>query len=390
MAAGWRFAMICRAVLFLCLFLFLIFPAAAGANPPGVTADAAVLMDARTGQIFYDKRGSQRREPASLTKIMTAIIALEYGRLDDVVTVSRNAASVSMGSVLDLRAGEKITLENLLKAALIISANDSTVAIAEHVGGSEKRFISMMNHKAVVLGALNTRYANTNGYHHPRHYTTARDLALITRYALQNPVFNRLVATREDTIVFCDSKRKEPVANTNRLLRHNGYPGIDGVKTGSTPRAGNCLVASATRGDRRLIAVVLHSQNRYRDAAALLDYGFTEVQQVALGRPGEEVARVKVTGGQVESLPAVTAGTVQVEAVRDQLRRVEREIKLLSPVQAPVRAGQKVGEAVYRLDGRELGRLDLVAARDVPRHTWFYRFRRMFTGGSNTSFTWGD
>ncbi|MGB9825968.1 MAG: D-alanyl-D-alanine carboxypeptidase family protein, partial [Desulfofundulus sp.] len=242
-----------RSVLVLSITLFLSgallcsFPAVAGAAPPPVTADAAVLMDARSGRIFYDKNGLQKREPASLTKIMTAIIALEYGRLNDVVTVSRNAAAVGMGSILDLRTGEKITLENLLKAALIMSANDSTVAIAEHVAGSEEDFIRMMNAKAMVLGALHTSFANTNGYHHPRHYSCARDLAVITRYALQNPIFNQIVSTRETTISFCNSKRKEAIFNTNRLLREGSYPGIDGVKTGSTPRAGNCLIASATR-----------------------------------------------------------------------------------------------------------------------------------------------
>ncbi|MDQ0286034.1 D-alanyl-D-alanine carboxypeptidase (penicillin-binding protein 5/6) [Desulfofundulus luciae] len=369
-------AFILSLTLFLSGALLLSFPAPAGAVPPSVTADAAVLMDTRTGRIFYDKNGLQRREPASLTKIMTAIIALEYGRLNDVVTVSRNAAAVGTGSVLDLRAGEKITLENLLKAALIMSANDSTVAIAEHVAGSEEDFIRMMNAKALVLGALHTRFANTNGYHDPQHYSCARDLAVITRYALQNPLFNRMVRTRETTVSFCDSNRKETIFNTNRLLREGSYPGIDGVKTGSTPRAGNCLIASATRGDRRFIAVVLHSANRYRDAVTLLEYGFNEVARVTLAAGGEEVARLPVASGLAGTVPVVVAAPVEVDLARDQLSRVQREVKMVPSLTAPVRAGQRVGEVVFRLKDEELARSTLVTARDVPKKGLFARWRK--------------
>ncbi|WP_211230085.1 D-alanyl-D-alanine carboxypeptidase family protein [Desulfovirgula thermocuniculi] len=338
----------------------------ASAGPPAVTADAALLMDARTGQVFFAKNALKRREPASLTKIMTAIVALEYGRLDEVVTVSRRAASVRTGSVLGLRAGEKLTLENLLKAALIMSANDSTVAIAEHVAGTEETFVKMMNAKALVLGATRTRFANTNGYHHPQHYSCAWDLAMITRYALQDPVFNRLVATRRATVEFYASDRREEISNTNRLLLSGAYPGVDGVKTGSTPRAGNCLIASATRGGRRLIAVVLCSADRYRDAAALLDYGFLEVQRVSLCRAGGEALAVPVARGAAAAVRAVAAGDLEVDLARDQLGQVRREVRLFSPLAAPVRAGQKVGEMVYYLGDSELGRVDLVAAESVP------------------------
>lgn len=360
-----------KAIPILCLLLLFLYSPPANAKPPEVTADAAVLMDARTGQVFYDKNGFKRREPASLTKIMTAIVALEYGHLDEVVTVSRRAAAVRMGSVLNLRPGEKLTLENLLKAALVMSANDSTVAIAEHVAGSEEAFVKMMNAKALVLGATRTRFANTNGYHHPQHYSCARDLAVITRYALQNPVFNQIVSTRRATIEFCSSARKEDIFSTNRLLLNNGFPGIDGVKTGSTPRAGNCLIASATRGGRRFIAVVLCSADRYRDATVLLDYGFTEVQRVALCAPGEEVVKVPVSRSAAGVVSAVAASVLEVDLAREQLSQIRREVKLLSPLKAPVRVGQKVGEAVFYLGGEELGRVDLVAAEGVPKKNWW-------------------
>ncbi|WP_242868902.1 D-alanyl-D-alanine carboxypeptidase family protein [Desulfotomaculum copahuensis] len=347
---------------------------------PAITADAAVLMDAGTGRVYFAKKPYKRRAPASLTKIMTAVVALEYGRLDAVANVSRNAAYTETGSIIDLRAGEKITLENLLQAALIMSANDSTVAIAELVGGMESRFIQMMNAKALLLGALHTRFANTNGYSDPGHYSTARDLALITRYALQNPVFNRLVGTREATVCFYGSKRREKIANTNRLLRNNSYPGIDGVKTGSTPLAGNCLIASATRDGRRLIAVVLHSADRYRDAVALLEYGFTGVKPVTLCRRGEPLASQKVHDGLEAQVPLVCDRTVTVDLAAEQTGMISREIKLGPVPEAPVRTGQKTGEVVFRLAGEELVRVELVAQKDVPRRTWLNRVKkRMFS-----------
>lgn len=368
------------ACLLLIVCLFNLAPLPAQAGPPEISAAAAVLMDAATGRIYYSKNACQRRSPASLTKIMTAVVALEYGRPDDVAVVSRNAAYTETGSIIDLRAGEKITLENLLKAALIMSANDSTVAIAELVGGSEGRFIEMMNAKALLLGALDTHFTNTNGYTDPQHYSTARDLAVITRYALQNPVFNRLVRTREATVYFYGSKRAEKIANTNRLLRGNGYPGIDGVKTGSTPHAGRCLIASATRDGRRLIAVVLHCADRYRDAAALLDYGFTQVVPVTLCRKGEVAGELPVRSGMEASVPVVYGRTVAVDLVLDRAHRVSGESRLIPAPEAPVRAGGRAGEMIFRLDGEELARVELVAARDVPRNTWFNRVKKNVFG----------
>lgn len=362
--------------LFLIIFMLSGTPPAAQAGLPAITADAAVLMDAGNGRVYFAKKPHKRRAPASLTKIMTAVVALEYGRLDAVAGVSRNAAYTETGSIIDLRAGENITLENLLKAALIMSANDSTVAIAELVGGTESRFIQMMNAKALLLGAQDTRFANTNGYSDPGHYSTARDLALITRYALQNPAFNRLVSTREATIYFYGTKRQEKIANTNRLLRNNSYPGIDGVKTGSTPLAGNCLIASATRNGRRLIAVVLHSADRYRDATALLEYGFTRVKPVTLCRQGEPLARQAVRDGMEVEVPVVCARTVTVDLAEEQTGLVAGEIKPGPAVEAPVRTGQKTGDVIFRLAGEELARVDLVAQKDVSRRTWINRVKK--------------
>lgn len=357
----------------LLVFLFIL-PAPAWGEKPEITAGAAVLMDAASGRVFYAKNPFQQRSPASLTKIMTAILAIEYGGLDEVVTVSPRAAAVTEGSVIGLHPGEKITLRNLLKAALIKSANDSTVAIAEHVAGSEEGFIQMMNAKAVLLGALRTRFANTNGFTHPNHYSTAYDLAVITRYALQNPVFREFVATREDVVEWVGKPRKEPVYNTNRLL-HGGYPGLDGVKTGSTASAGNCLVATASQGERRLITVVLHSQNRYLDTVKLLDYGFEQILTVPLCRCGEAQGECAVGEGTFPRVTAAAGDDVLADVLKDDMKKLRREIVLEESLKAPVRKGQKLGRVVFYLNREELGSADLVAAHEVPRQGWLQRMK---------------
>lgn len=358
-------------LIFLFVFLFsTVFPEAAAAAAPRVTADAAVLIDVETGQIYFAKNHTRRAAPASLTKIMTAVIAVENSSLDDVVTVDSRSASVSMGSIIDLRKGEKITLGELLTAALVASANDSTVAIACHVGGSHARFITMMNAKAAALGLSNTRFANTNGYHDPNHYTTAYDLARLSRYALGHPKINELVQTREATVHWLEPPdREEKIKNSNRLL-FGDYEGIDGVKTGTTPLAGNCLVASATREGRRLIAVALHSNDRYRDCLNMFDYGFQTVRPVTVAEEGVAVTGVQVTGGIKDEVDAVAENALEIRIDPDDLPRLERKVEVKDPVAAPIKKGQYLGECVYLVKGQELGRVRLLAGEEVLRPGW--------------------
>jgi D-alanyl-D-alanine carboxypeptidase (penicillin-binding protein 5/6) len=365
MLRGFKVRNLAIVVMLLCLL-----PGAALAAPPEITADAAVLMDVESGQIYYARKHMRRADPASLTKIMTAVVALENGKPGDVVTVKGRAAAVSMGSIVDLRKGEKVTLDELLKAALICSANDSTVAIAEHVGGDHDRFVKMMNTKAAALGMLGTRFRNTNGYHDPNHYTTAYDLALLTKYALGLPRFNELVQTRETTMYWIEpTGREEKLRNSNRLL-FDGYEGIDGVKTGTTPTAGNCLVASATQEGRRLIAVALHSDNRYADCIRLLDYGFKVVKPVTVAGTGEKMAAVAVTGGVSPEVEAVAERELQVRIDPEEMPNLEKRVEVSETLPAPLKRGQKLGEAVCSLNGQELGRVSLVAGKDVPRAGW--------------------
>ncbi len=372
----------CKAMILLGLVLTLVLPGIAIASVPAVTAGAALLMDVETGQVYFAKNHTRRAEPASLTKIMTAVVALENGRLDDVVTISGKAATVSMGSIIDLRKGEKISLEDLLKAALISSANDSTVAIAEHVGGSHDRFIKMMNAKTVALGLWGTRFVNTNGYHDPNHYSTAYDLAVLTRYALGHPKFNELVQTGETTMRWVEpEKREEKLRNSNRLL-FSGYEGVDGVKTGTTPMAGNCLIASATKEGRRLIAVALNSDNRYLDCIKLFDYGFKVIRPVRVVSAGEVATFPVVNGGISPVADAVAEKSLEVRVDPDDIPELERKVEVLEPVAAPVKKGQKLGELVYTLRGQELGRISLLAGADVPRRGWHRQlWDKMFKSG---------
>ncbi|WP_238442485.1 D-alanyl-D-alanine carboxypeptidase family protein [Desulfofalx alkaliphila] len=355
------------------LAVLMAYPDIAAASPK-VTADAAVLMDAKTGQVYYAKNPDKQRSPASLTKVMTIILALELGDANEIVTVSKRAENISVGSQINLRAEEKISLGDLTKAAALFSANDSTIAIAEHLGGNHDNFVKLMNQKALAIGAVNTRFVNTNGYSVPNHYSTAYDLALITRYALKNDAFAELVSTKEATIHWAENGRKMDVRNTNRLLRSD-YPGIDGVKTGTTARAGNCLIASATRNGQQLIAVVLHSRNRYEDAAALLEYGFNEFEEQRAVEKGEVLGAVQVESG-VHSDVAVEAGDdIVVDAPKDG-GKVELKVYMPGSVPAPVEKGQQLGHAAVLYNGKVLKQVPLLATERVKEQGLWFKLRQ--------------
>ncbi|SMB94142.1 D-alanyl-D-alanine carboxypeptidase (penicillin-binding protein 5/6) [Desulfonispora thiosulfatigenes DSM 11270] len=246
-----------------------------------VTAESAVLIDADTGKIIFSKNHLESRPPASTTKILTAILAIEKAKLNDVVEISKRAA-LTGESRINLVEGEKITLDNLLYGALLKSGNDACVAIAEHVSPSVEDFVYLMNLKAKLLGCYKSNFENTNGLPNENHYSSALDLAYITRLALRNETFEEYVKTPYKTIEWTDSGRKRQVKNTNRLL--NSYMGANGVKTGTTNKAGQCLVAAAKRDNRQLIAVVLKSQNRFLDASNMLDLGFNHYKNSQIAK----------------------------------------------------------------------------------------------------------
>ena len=236
-----------------------------------VSAEAAIVMDAESGEVICELDAYSPRPPASLTKVMTAVLALEKADLDDVCVVSKEAAATGE-SHIGFAAGEKITVENLLYGALLKSGNDACVVMAENIGDDEEQFVAMMNLKAKLLGCKDTHFTNTNGLPDEEHYSTCYDLALISRYALQNETFAEIVGTQSYTMEWV-SGRKKTISTTNRML--STYDGAIGVKTGTTNVAGQCLIAAAERDGKCYIAVVLKSQNRFLDCTKLLDYAFS-------------------------------------------------------------------------------------------------------------------
>lgn len=235
------------------------------AAAPHISAEAALVLDASSGEVLYAKNAGQRMYPASTTKIMTAVVSLERARLGETVPVSRAATQV-IGTSARLRPGELISVEGLLYGLILRSGNDAAIALAEHIAGGEVEFAELMNRKARELNLRDTHFVNPHGLHSMHHYTTAADLAAIARYALRNPTFRRIAATK--TVTINDHFYK----NHNRLLW--SYPGADGIKVGFTSEAGKTFVASAGRGDREIIVVLLNDPDLWHDAVKLLDYGF--------------------------------------------------------------------------------------------------------------------
>ncbi len=333
---------------------------------PSVTANAAVLLEASSGQILYSKNGTKKMPPASTTKVMTALLALEGGNLDRVITVSPEAALVGEASI-DLQAGEKLTLEDLIYGAMLQSGNDACVAIAEHIAGTESNFVLLMNQKAKVLGASDSSFINTNGLPATGHYTTARDLAVITRYALRNPAFQKIVNTQGKLIGKHGSERY--LKNTNRLLW--SYEGANGVKTGTTIEAGECLVASATRGGRQLINVVLHSEDRWSDSITLLNYGFEQFENVVAVMEREPLGWITVKEGLDDEVQAVASAEFWVMIPKGRPELVEKKVELTKELTAPVWSGQKLGRIIVSVEGVEMGSVDLVSDRYIERPPFY-------------------
>lgn len=235
-----------------------------------VPAHSILLKELNSGRVLYEHDSAKRLSPASLTKIMSALVILETGRLDDQVTVSKNAARAHK-TRLRLKPGQVFRLEDLLKAMLIVSANDACLAAVEHVGGDEDQFVMLMNAKAVALGLADTHFSNACGFDGPDHYSTAEDLAQLSLSALQQPIFRQLVREERTMIMPVNGYRAYALHNTNRLLGR--IPGVEGVKTGFTSKAGRCLIAKVSQNGSDLLLVILNSSRRWDTAKNLIKYG---------------------------------------------------------------------------------------------------------------------
>lgn len=332
-----------------------------------LTARSAIVMDTVTGQILYERDIDARRYPASTTKMMTLIVALEHGKLDDIVTVSKNAEGVE-GSTLWLVQGDKIPLGELLTGMMMHSGNDATVAVAEHIAGSVPAFVRMMNDKAEELGANSTHFMNPNGLPDEKHYTTAYDLAKIAAYGYSLPHFEEIVGKQEVLYDWVKDPAKK-LRNENQMLWL--YRGANGVKTGYTDAAGRCLVSAARRDGMQLVAVVLDSYYMWNDSIALLDYGFQNAHPKTLVKKGEVVAKVDVADGRHDELELVAAESLVAVEKTGETAKVERKVEVPREVAAPIKKGDVIGKVVCYYDGKAQGSIYLLAAQDVEYYSFW-------------------
>jgi len=332
-----------------------------------LTARSAIVMDTVTGQILYERDIDARRYPASTTKMMTLIVALEHGKLDDIVTISKNAEGVE-GSTLWLVQGDKIPLGELLTGMMMHSGNDATVAVAEHIAGSVPAFVRMMNDKAEELGANSTHFMNPNGLPDEKHYTTAYDLAKIAAYGYSLPHFEEIVGKQEALYDWVKDPAKK-LRNENQMLWL--YRGANGVKTGYTDAAGRCLVSAARRDGMQLVAVVLDSYYMWNDSIALLDYGFQNAHPKTLVKKGEVVAKVDVADGRHDELELIAAESLVAVEKTGETAKVERKVEVPREVAAPIKKGDVIGKVICYYDGKAQGSIYLLAAQDVEYYSFW-------------------
>lgn len=349
--------------------------------PPAILAETAVVIDAKTGQVLYDKNMNEQREPASTTKVITALLALENLDLGKTVTIDAETPFTE-GSRVYLLEDENIKVEQLLYALLLESANDAAVALGKEIAGSVPAFADLMNNRAKELGAKNTNFVNPNGLHEEGHLTTAYDLAMIAKAAMKNEEFRKLVTTYRYVIPATNKQDTRYLYNTNRLIydektkvlvngvqRPAKYDGATGIKTGYTSHAGGCLIAGAMRGDTELITVVMKStdEGRFADSIALMDYAFANYKSVKAMDAGTILGEIPVKHGSERKVQVVSKedayATLPIEA---SLSMVNTKIKLDDRVQAPVAKGQKVGEVEIYEGGQLLGKVDAITAAEIP------------------------
>ena len=331
-------------------------------------AESVILIENSTGEVLYENNADARLPIASVTKVMTMLLIMEEidnGNLtfDDMVYVSENAMSYG-GSTMFLEAGEQLTVNDMLKGIAVASANDGCVAMAEHITGSESAFVNMMNDKAKELGMENTNFMNTNGLDDDNHYSSARDVAIMSRELMKHEkIFDY-------TTIWTDSLRNGEfeLANTNKLIRY--YDGANGLKTGSTSKAKCCISAAAKRDNMQLTAVVLAaptSDDRFKAARNLLDYGFANYSINNLAEANEEIAKAAVKKGVAQEVSAVTGESVSALFKRGDGKEITRDVQIDENLSAPIKKGDKIGKVSFMSADECVGETDLFAAEDVNK-----------------------
>ncbi len=376
-------------VLCVCACLFTVVPSAGAEGPleedapMTLTAPSAILLEAETGAVIFEKNADERRPAASITKLMTLLLVLERIdaggiSLEDKVTVSP-AAAAQPGSQAFLDAGSAYPVKDLLKAAIIASANDAAAALAEYVGGTEEAFAAKMNQKAREMNLQNTRYVNCTGLPADGQYTCARDVALISREIARHPLYFSYSSIWLDSLTH-PSGRVTDLTNTNRLVRF--YKDCDGLKTGSTNEAKYCLSATAQRNGMRLIAVVLgvpNSQTRFDEARAMLDYGFSAYSLTPVARPGDLIGvQVPVKLGARDTVDAALGKGLSLLLRAGQQNQLSYEAELPEAVTAPVQAGDPLGSVWVLLNGERIAKLPAVAGQTVRLPGLLEGFLRLF------------
>ena len=357
-------------ILLSAIFLTIPVLSASALSEEDISSPSAILMDANSGKILYEKNAHEQRPCASITKVMTLTLVMEAvdsGKIhmDDVVTASQHAASMG-GSDIWLEEGEQMTVDDMIKATAVASANDAAVALAEFVSGSEEDFVAAMNAKARELGMDKTVFKNCNGLDEDGHITSAYDVALMSRELMKHKkIFDY-------TNIWLDSLRggETQIVNTNKLLKT--YDGITGLKTGTTGAAGSCISATAERDGMSLIAVVLGADSgkeRFKDAATLLDHGFAnyESRRLSLNDTLEPIA---IDGGMKDSVKILCEQSASLTVPKGEGEAIEQNISLPESVTAPVKRGDRVGELSFSLNGEQIAKFDITAAEDAEKKSF--------------------
>lgn len=367
-----------RFIAILLIFCFLLPTAALAKGIDELTSKSYILMDGQSGNVLLENNADEQLPPASITKIMTMLLAIEAidsGKLKttDIVSVSETAA-IKEGSHVFLAPGEQISVDDLMKSIAVASGNDAAIAIAETLCGTQEKFVEQMNKRASELNMNNTKFINCNGLDTDGHVSCARDVAIMTFELLKHPkIFDY-------TTIWMDTLRNGTfqLANTNKLIRF--YDGANGMKTGSTSKAGFCLSATAKRNGVQLIAVVMgapSSKERFADASTLLNYGFQNYSLTTACQKGDIAGDVSVTKGTLPAVTAIASQTYSLLTENNQKDLLKEQKVLTEAVEAPVEEGQKLGEIIYTFNGKETGRVPLVALNSVSKLTYGYLFKEL-------------
>ncbi|MBN8250290.1 D-alanyl-D-alanine carboxypeptidase [Priestia flexa] len=353
-------------------------------------AKSAILIERDTGKILYEKNSDQPLPPASMTKIMTMILimeALDEGKITfkDKVRASEYAASMG-GSQIFLEPGEEMTVNELLKGIAIGSGNDASMAMAEHLAGSEDKFVEMMNKKAKEIGLKHTKFQNPTGLPVDDHYSTAHDMAMMGKELLKYEDIINYTSKYEDYLRE-DTDKKFWLVNTNRLVKF--YPGVDGLKTGFTGQAKYCLTATAKKGNMRVIAVVFGAntpKERNNEVTKMLDYAFSQYTTTPLYKKDAPIKKVEVNKGEQKYVNAVTSEPLSALAKKGTTAKdMKTEVKLDENLNAPVKKGDEIGTITIKKDGKVMSKSPLVAEEDVEIASYWQLFKRTFSLFSQTS-----